>query len=714
MKLSKFLIIALLLSVLLLGCPVLASEVLSTWSSTSMNEYMHGLTGFWIPNATNYKNVTDIEFDCGLYYGSSQACWWSEGDNTNTDTITTDLIALDYVTLIPIETVGEATVSWEVNFPDSTNINVHINSLNLDGLGDMFFIKFDNTTKTSKILSRNSNPGVVTPDLMGMWQYNLGDGTTMPASIVHEGTYTILGYVAPPAPVCSFTASPTSGASPLTVTFNDTSTNAPTMWQWIVAENSTGYTVTTSTLKDWIGVINGQNKIFDVYLNAANGFGSCTAFAPNYLITTGATTGYAITVAPADISYLGNAIGTIVSGGGDMSKITDISWSWADSTGSYDFNTNGNTSRPLDYTKIGATWYGYEVGVGGLGGAYTLNMGATMPNGLNLNNLSSPGLKTVTCFIGTSDHLWYTLTAPLTVDSSGMQTLTVQAKDFTTGSLVAYTNLAVKNVATGIWSNVTASGGTYNFLYPYNTNLYIEATAGGYAKTTKYWTTTHTATDLLWLIMYSGATPAAANVTVRVYVYDAYNNALIPGALVHVYNGTNPGESKLTSGAGVAEFNTPELTPYTIGVTKYGYQAGGLSINTGPGGAIIDEVVMMHRALAPTPTVTVPTAVPSNVPTMVGGNYTGFWGPFYNMFGAMGANALTTQLLMACFFVFCGVVVGGFGMGTIIPGAPFSSTGGEAGGVFAFVLACAFGFISILWIVVIFVWLAFRYFLISR
>ena len=426
---------------------------------------------------------------------------------------------------------------------------------------------------------------------------------------------------------------------------------------------------------------------------------------------------YAITVVPDTISYLGAATGTIVSGGGDMSKITDISWSWADSTGSYDFNANGNTSRPLDYTKIGATWYGYEVGVGGIGGGYTLNMGVTMPNGLNLNNLSSPGLKTVTCFIGTSDHLWYTLTAPLTVDSSGMQTISLDAKDSATGMLIAHTDFKVKNKANGLWTNVTAPLGTYDFLYPKNSNLYTESSAAGYYTTIKDLTGSMVPTYRFWIVMYKTATIAVGNVTVQVEITDAFNQAPIPGALVHVYPTGQNGESKLTSNSGVATFNTSELSDYTITVTKYGYQNGGTSIVTGAGGTAISITITLQRATAPTPTVTVPTVVPSGVPTtsaIPGVGYTGFWGPFYNMFGAMGAGALTTQLLMACFFVFCGVVVGGFGMGTIIPGAPFSSTGGEAGGVFAFVLACAFGFISILWIVVIFVWLAFRYFLISR
>ena len=43
----------------------------------------------------------------------------------------------------------------------------------------------------------------------------------------------------PPAPVAAFTASPTSGAAPLTVAFTDTSTNSPTSWAWDFDNNGT-------------------------------------------------------------------------------------------------------------------------------------------------------------------------------------------------------------------------------------------------------------------------------------------------------------------------------------------------------------------------------------------------------------------------------------------------------------------------------------------
>jgi PKD repeat protein len=49
----------------------------------------------------------------------------------------------------------------------------------------------------------------------------------------------------PPAPIASFTASPTSGAPPLTVTFTDTSTNSPTSWNWVFGDVGAGNTSTS-------------------------------------------------------------------------------------------------------------------------------------------------------------------------------------------------------------------------------------------------------------------------------------------------------------------------------------------------------------------------------------------------------------------------------------------------------------------------------------
>jgi PKD repeat protein len=81
-------------------------------------------------------------------------------------------------------------------------------------------------------------------------------------------------------PVASFTASPTTGATPLTVTFTDASSNAPTSWAWNFGDGSSSavqnpvYTYTTP-------------GIFTVSLNATNAAGSNTTTKTGYISVSG-------------------------------------------------------------------------------------------------------------------------------------------------------------------------------------------------------------------------------------------------------------------------------------------------------------------------------------------------------------------------------------------------------------------------------------------
>lgn len=76
--------------------------------------------------------------------------------------------------------------------------------------------------------------GVITPII----SHVLGGEILLNASVTYPVKQGLIGSIpgggGPPvlAPVASFTASPTSGYGPLTVTFTDTSTNDPTSWLW--------------------------------------------------------------------------------------------------------------------------------------------------------------------------------------------------------------------------------------------------------------------------------------------------------------------------------------------------------------------------------------------------------------------------------------------------------------------------------------------------
>ncbi len=79
----------------------------------------------------------------------------------------------------------------------------------------------------------------------------------------------------PPAPVASFTGTPTSGVAPLAVNFTDTSTNSPTSWAWTFGDGGTSTAQNPSHTYASAGT-------YSVGLTASNAGGSNTA--------TGATT----------------------------------------------------------------------------------------------------------------------------------------------------------------------------------------------------------------------------------------------------------------------------------------------------------------------------------------------------------------------------------------------------------------------------------------
>jgi hypothetical protein len=276
--------------------------------------------------------------------------------------------------------------------------------------------------------------------------------------------------------------------------------------------------------------------------------------------------------------------------------ITDISWDWTDATGSYDFYESGNTSRPLDYTKVGTTWWGYERGAGGIGGAYSRNKGTTFPNPVTLSNISSSGYKLVTCFIGTSDGYWYTLTDDLTVEQGGMQTFVLEATDAYSNALVGYTDFSVLDKSTSLWSNVTASGGVYNYLIPYNTNIYIEGKADGYGKTTKNWTILPYPSYIMKLPMYPSGTIAATNVTLNVVVLDGSTSGVFPNVQVRL----SDGQVKSTSGAGVASFTVLAAKSYQIIASYSGYSSATRTLTTGTGGTSQDTYLTLNRIVVTT------------------------------------------------------------------------------------------------------------------
>jgi PKD repeat protein len=171
-----------------------------------------------------------------------------------------------------------------------------------------------------------------------------------------------------PAPVANFTATPTSGAVPLTVRFNDTSTNTPTQWTWNFGDGSSAVTqhpVHTYTTPG----------SYTVSLNATNTGGSNTKVITNY-----------INVTPPPIIPIPNFTATPTSGTAPVTvTFTDNStnaptrWNWSFGDSQW-FNTTDPLQRNPVHTYTDA-------------GVFTVSLAAGNPNGTNI--LTRPGYITV-------------------------------------------------------------------------------------------------------------------------------------------------------------------------------------------------------------------------------------------------------------------------------------------------------------------------------
>jgi len=142
------------------------------------------------------------------------------------------------------------------------------------------------------------------------WNWSFGDGDTTNSTLkdpVHtyeeNGTYSVSlavknssGYwnsttmpnyitvTAPPRPIPSFTASPTSGSAPLTVRFTDTSTGSPTSGIWDFGDGNT----TNATMQNPVHTYWSRGS-FNVSLTAINAGGSNMTTKVRYIKVTNAT-----------------------------------------------------------------------------------------------------------------------------------------------------------------------------------------------------------------------------------------------------------------------------------------------------------------------------------------------------------------------------------------------------------------------------------------
>ncbi|MFA5415393.1 MAG: PKD domain-containing protein, partial [Methanoregula sp.] len=163
-----------------------------------------------------------------------------------------------------------------------------------------------------------------------------------------------------PAPVANFTAEPTTGTAPLTVTFTDASTNTPTGWQWDFNNDGT----IDSTEKNPVHTYTNAGT-YTVNLTATNAYGSTSMVKTGYITVTGGSGGSTGPVVSfsADTTS-GNFPLTVQFTDGSTGNVT--AWAW-------DFTNDGVVDSTVQNPA-----YNYTNA-----GKYSVNLTATNAEGTN-------------------------------------------------------------------------------------------------------------------------------------------------------------------------------------------------------------------------------------------------------------------------------------------------------------------------------------------
>lgn len=297
---------------------------------------------------------------------------------------------------------------------------------------------------------------------------------------------------------------------------------------------------------------------------------------------------------------------------------------------------------------------------------------------------------------------------------AGYARTAVFVRNSQTGGLIKGVNINLKDNLNNTWHNSTDDQDGYSWIdtlpndniamdlnYP---GVYYDFVANGLP------TPTAAGEEIVYNeILYPVVPLSPEFVDFEVRVADKNTLAFLNGAQVMITYGSTVYGGATSDGS--ALFTVPNNTQMTITASKTGYQKGTVAVNSGP--TIYNTTIMylwpiaVTTTAAPTgviPTKTVVTTVTGNatpIPTVSPRQYTGFWGPIAQALDTMGAQPLEIGLLLAALLIFVGFVIGGWSNAPFTPTPIFNVQASVAGGIFGFVLSCAFGFIPLVWVVAI-------------
>jgi len=155
-------------------------------------------------------------------------------------------------------------------------------------------------------------------------------------------------------PVADFSASPTSGNTPLNVTFTDLSTNSPTSWNWNFGDGGTS--AVQNPTHQYTAVGN-----YTVTLTATNANGSDSETKTNY-ITVNETPANVMHLTNVDVikqtqnkRYRGQARIKVVDGAGNAVSSATVSGTWSGAATDQDQLTTGSDGWATAYSNWSRT-----------------------------------------------------------------------------------------------------------------------------------------------------------------------------------------------------------------------------------------------------------------------------------------------------------------------------------------------------------------------
>ncbi|WP_292546836.1 PKD domain-containing protein [Methanoregula sp.] len=244
----------------------------------------------------------------------------------------------------------------------------------------------DQTTGPAPLTVQFTGTSVLTDN---SWHWDFGDGTTSteqnPSHIYNAGgTYTVnltitsgsggintlvkTKYIsAYSPPTAAFTSNTVAGKSPLSVTFTDQSTGAPTSWLWDFGD---GTTSTSQNPTHPYSTTGSDTVTYTVNLTATNAAGSNITSKTSYITL--------YSTAPI-VSFTGSprtsGITPRIVQFNDTSTLSPYEWNWSFGDGEW-FNTTDSALRNASHRYANV-------------GSYTVNLTAT--NAIGSANVSKPG-----------------------------------------------------------------------------------------------------------------------------------------------------------------------------------------------------------------------------------------------------------------------------------------------------------------------------------